>query len=303
MTTTSPRPVLVQLAMALTMILWGVSFVASKIVLASLTPLTYMGIRFLLASVVLGIVLLLRGRPGLTGRQHVLIGLTALAEPISYFLFETYGLTLTSATTASLIIATIPLMVMLFAGMFLGEPVSPRSLIAVIVSIGGIALLVAGAPSTEPLTPDAPISEHLAGVLLIFGAVISAAAYITLARHISRSTDTVSLTVFQTWWGAAVFGVLRRIQSPPARAVLLPPSGWFALTFLVLGATLGAFLLYNWALRYETAGRAALYINGIPVVTAITAWVILDERLTLLQLLGAVLVIISVRIATQETKQ
>lgn len=287
----TPRPVIVQGALALTMVIWGVSFVASKIVLSMLTPLTYMGVRLLAASLVFAIVMAIRGRPRFSRRQHFFVALTALAEPISYFLFESFGLNRTSATTASLIIATIPLTVMVFARIFLGEAFSARGLIAVILSIVGIVLLV----GTEGGTRD-----DLVGVLLVFGAVLSASAYITLARYIGRSTDSTNLTILQTWWGAAVFISLWMVQPTPARAVTLDPTGWSALAFLVLGATLGAYLLYNWALRHETANHAAIYINGIPVVTAITAWIALGERLTPLQVLGAGLVVVSVRFATRE---
>lgn len=302
-TTTGPRPILVQLAMAGAMIFWGVSFVASKIVLAELSPLTYMGVRFLLASLALTLVMIIRGVPRFSVRRHILVALIALAEPVSYFLFETYGLTMTSATTVSLLIATIPLMVLVFARIFLNEPLSGRGFVAVLISIGGIALLVFGTEQTPALASEGSISAHLVGVLLVFGAVISAATYITLARHVGRTTDSVNLTVVQTWWGAVVFVTLWRLQPASARAVELGVAGWGALLFLVLGATLAAFLLYNWALRHETATRAALYINGIPVVTAITAWVVLDERMTPFQFIGAALVIASVRLATWESRR
>ena len=304
----SPRPHLVQLAMATTMLLWGVSFVASKIVLSEIPPLTYIGIRFLLASIVFGIVMLMRGRPRFSRTQHILIALIALAEPIAYFLFETYGLTLTTATNASLIIATIPLVVMLFASIFLGEPISRRALLAVGVSIVGIAALVLGAttanqPAVGAIEPDVHPSGHILGILLVFGAVVSAAAYITLTRYVARTADSVHLTIIQTWWGALVFVIIWQLQAPPARALTLSVHGWTALLFLIFGATLTAFLLYNWALRHETASTAALYINGIPVVTALTARFLLGERLTLVQIVGAVCVVVAVRLATWERRE
>lgn len=279
--------------MLLTMVFWGVSFVASKLVLTQITPLTYMGIRFAAASVLLAIVIAIRGRPRFSGRTHWLIALTALAEPVAYFLFESFGLSLITATTASLIIATIPLAVMVLAAIFLGEPIKRRGLVAVVVSISGIVLLVVGDPASATAG-----SNQTLGILLVVGAVFSAAFYITLARNLTQRHDPVNLTVLQTWWGAGVFIALWRLQSPAARSVAsLTPTGWVALTFLVVGATVGAFMLYNWALRHEEAGRAALYINAIPVVTAFTGWILLDERLALLQWVGGIMVLVSVRIS------
>ena len=279
--------------MLLTMVFWGVSFVASKLILTQITPLTYMGVRFAAASILLAIVMGLRGRPHFSRRIHGLIALTALAEPVAYFLFESFGLQIITATTASLIIATIPLAVMVLAAIFLGEPIRIRGLVAVTVSITGIVLLVVGDPASS-----AGGSNHAVGILLVVGAVFSAAFYITLARNLTQRHDPVNLTVVQTWWGAGVFVILWSAQQPAARSLAsLTPAGWWALAFLVVGATVGAFLLYNWALRHEQAGRASLYINAIPVITAFTGWIVLDERLALLQWIGGALVLISVRVS------
>lgn len=290
-----PHPLLVQGAMMTTMLLWGVSFVASKIILDQITPLTYMGVRFLAASVLLAGVMAIRGRPRFSLRTVLLIGLTALAEPIAYFLFESYGIRLLSATTASLIIGTIPLAVTVLAAIILNEPARPGGLVAVGVSIVGIVLLVIG----DGVAP-ADLRSETIGILLIFGAVFSAAFYITLARGLTQHHDPINLTVVQTWWGAGVFLILWRAQPPEFRSLAaVTPVGWGALAFLVAGATVAAFLLYNWALRYERAGVAALYINAIPVITAITGWIVLGERLTPVQMLGAILVLASVRVGSR----
>lgn len=285
----------VRLAMAGTMVLWGISFVASKIVLSEISPLTYMGIRFLIASVLLAGVMAIRGRPRFSRKTHGLIALTALAEPVAYFLFESFGIALIPATLASLIIATIPIAVMVLAAIFLGESIRPIGLIAVLVSIGGIVLLVFGAPQAPNGATGADLSQ---GILLVFGAVFSAACYITLARSLTQRHDPINLTVVQTWWGAGVFVILWQLQQPAVRSLEpLSTTGWVALIFLAAGATVAAFLLYNWALRYASAGEASVYINGIPLVTAITGWFVLGERLAPQQWVGAALVLLSVWLA------
>ena len=304
-----PHPILVQLAMLVTMIFWGVSFVASKVVLTQITPLTYMGVRFLIASVLLAGVMLVRGRPRFSRRTHVMIGFTAAAEPVAYFLFESYGIRLISATTASLIIATIPLAVMVMAAIFLGERIGRGGVAAVVLSVTGIVLLVVGEPAAGSGVVEVAGSRgvpgsdgvdgidgaRIIGILLVVGAVFSAATYITLARNLTQRHDPVNLTVVQTWWGAGVFSALWIAQTPSSRSLAtLTTSGWWAIAFLAVGATVVAFLLYNWALRFERAGRAALYINAIPVVTAVTGWLVLGERLAALQWAGGALVLVSV---------
>ncbi len=306
-----PPGVAVQLAMVTTMLFWGVSFVASKLVLEQISPITYMAIRFLIASAVLGVVMVVRGRPRFSRRTHALIALTALAEPIAYFLFESFGLRLIPATTAALIIATIPLAVAVLASLFLGEPLSGRGIVAVFVSMAGIALLVFGSSAGTAASEAGPngrrivagvLTGQLAGVLLVIGAVLSAACYITLARRLNQHHDPVSVTIVQTWWGGGVFVLLWAVTGDRFGPISLDGFGWGALLFLSIGATVAAFLLYNWALRYERASRAALYINAIPVVTAVTGWIVLDERLTAIQWAGAFFVLVAVRLSSSASR-
>ncbi|MFP4152122.1 MAG: DMT family transporter [Alkalispirochaeta sp.] len=314
-----PHPLLIQLAMLTTMVLWGVSFVASKIVLDRIGPLPYMGFRFLLAAGILAVVLIAIGPPRFSRRTHGMIALTALAEPIAYFLFESYGLSIVGATTTSLIIALVPLAVMIMAAIFLGEAMHLRGVVAVVISIAGIALLVfgeellvsggaagdalRGAVSGGHDPGEIDPTRKVLGVLLVLGAVFSAAGYITLARSLTQKHDPIRLTILQTWWGALFFFVLWQITTPGFSTVAdMPRIVWGALIFLVIGATVAAFLLYNWALKYERAATAALYINAIPVITAVTAWIVLDERLLPIQLVGAAFVLGAVRLSTWRSK-
>lgn len=308
-----PHPVLVQLAMIGTMLLWGISFVGSSIVLTEIDPITYMGLRFALASLVLGGVFLFSRRSRFSRRTHALIALTAVFEPVAYFLFETYGITIIGPTMTSLIIALIPLAVMILAALLLDEPIHIRGLLAVLVSILGIALLVYGdeltalAFSSDPAFFAEGSIDPLVkagGVLLVLGAVFAAAGYITLARSLTQKNDPIQLTILQTWWGTLFFVSMWQIRTPGLATVAeLSSLGWIAILFLVFGATVAAFLLYNWALRYEKAGTAALYINGIPIVTAATAWIVLGETLEPIQIFGAVLVLTAVRLSATKSAE
>jgi len=71
----------------------------------------------------------------------------------------------------------------------------------------------------------------------------------------------------------------------------------WALGFLAVFATVGGFLCYNYALTKVHATKASVFINGIPVVTAITAWVLLGETLNMIQGLGGIIVLLGVFLA------
>lgn len=290
---------LVQLALAGTLLLWGLSFVASKYVLERISPPAYMAVRFAIAAPVMVLIQSLRGWPRLSGKEAVLIALTALAEPVAYFIFESYGIRLIPATLAALIIATIPLVVLALAAVLLGEPMTRGSVTAVLMSLVGIGLLVLGVPDAAVPAIGAGAlavpTDVLAGTLLMLGAVLSASFYTVLARRVTQDHEPFTVTTIQVLFGGAAFMALfAAVPGSQSALADLGRLGWLSLVFLSLGATVGAFFLYNWALRHETAGRVSLYLNGIPGVTAIAGWVLLGERLEPLQWAGAALVFIAV---------
>jgi drug/metabolite transporter (DMT)-like permease len=277
------------LALFAAVLFWGGSFVATKIALESFPTFTLILGRFALAGCVFLVLMVLRGFPRLTLNAHARIILIALCEPGLYFTFETLGLKHTTAPMASLIIATIPVAVLILASLFLEEHTSLTGLIGMGISLGGIAILITGDPQFSWA-----MSGHLLGDLLIFGAVLSAAFYIVCARSLGKNHSAMEFTSLQTIYGALLFVPAFVWELPVVQWAEITMRSVSALGFLTLFATIGAFLCYNHALTRLPATRAAIFINGIPVVTALSAWALLGERLTLVQAGGGVMVLAGV---------
>jgi drug/metabolite transporter (DMT)-like permease len=282
-------PLKTYVALVATMIFWGLSFVATKVALESIPTFTLVFVRFSLAALIF--LLLRQGRkwPSFKRKDHVKMVLLALFEPGLYFIFETIGLQHTSAPKTALIIATIPVVVLVLSAVMLGERASGVSIAGIILSFGGIALLVVGDPEFSW-----SFEGSLLGDLLIGGAVVSASLYMIFARDLGRNYSSVEITFVQIVYGA-VFFCLPFIWELPALAwstITLRSS--VAVIYLTVFATVGAFLCYNFALSQVPVSRAAVFVNGIPVVTAIGAWVLLDERLTAIQAGGGGLVLVAV---------
>lgn len=285
-------------ALATAVLFWGSSFVATKVVLETFSPQAYMFIRFALASVAFLSILWLRGFPRLPRGVHLRLAAIALLEPGLYFVFETGGLALTTAPKASLIIATTPVVVAVLSRLFLGERMGPRVTGGGIVSLVGIAVLV--------LT-DRSVGATLAGVslgdLLVLGAVLSAAGYIILARSLSARLDSVQITAYQIIYGTVFFLPLfiARPGIPPVDQIA--PEAVGALLFLAVFATVAAFLSYNYALSQIPAARAGVFLNAIPLVTAVVAWPVLGEVLTPLQAAGGLLILGGMTVANSRRKR
>lgn len=268
---------------------WGLSFVATKIALVSIPVFTLIFVRFAVASIIFMVLTLKRRLPPFTGSDHIRIFLIALFEPGLYFLCETFGLQYTAAPKAALIIATIPIMVLVISYLLIGESSSILGIAGILLSLLGIGFLVAGDPEFK-----LGFAGPMLGDLLIFGAVISASFYIVIARHLGMKYSALKITTVQILYGTIFYA--------PAFLWELPRINWSAITiqsagaliFLSVCATVIAFLCFNYSLTKIPAVRVAVFLNGIPVVTTLAAWILLGERLTMIQIEGGVLVLVGV---------
>lgn len=289
-------PILTYSALIAVMVFWGLSFVATKIALETFPTFTLVFIRFALASLFFLVLLLGKGFPRFSRKDHGKIFLTALFEPGLYFIFETIGLQYTTAPKAALIIATVPVAVVIFAALFLDERPTAMNLIGIGLSLTGIGILVIGDPQ---------FSRHLGGSLLgdslIIGAVVTAALYMVCARDLGKKHAALDITAFQMVYGAVMYAPAFLWELPGIQWAAVSDRSLAALVYLTLFATCAAFMFYNFALTQIPAGRAAIFINGIPVVTGIGAWMLLGETLTTLQLFGGALVIAAVCLTNTAT--
>ena len=285
----STTHVLAYTAMIAVTVFWGLSFVATKIALETFPTFTLIFIRFSAAGLFFFFLMLSRGLPKFSRRDHARIFLTALFEPGLYFIFETIGLQYTSAPKTALIIATIPVAVLMFAFLFLGERTSVTSILGIGLSLLGIGILVVGDPQFSW-----QIEGSLLGDLLIMGAVVTAALYMVSARNLGKEHNALDITGYQMMYGALLYVPLFLWELPSVQWSAMSGRSIGALAYLTLFATCAGFLFCNFALTKLPAGKASVFVNGIPVVTAIGAWFILGESLTMLQICGGIIVLTAV---------
>lgn len=283
--------VLTMAALAGAVLFWGVSFVWTKIVLAELDPFVLVFIRFSVATLLFLAVLMATGRglPRLRLREHVHMALLALLQPFAYFLCETLGLMHTSASKASLIVTSIPAAVLLLSVLFLKERATSLKVLSVILSAAGVVLLVMGA---RDFTWD--LDGGLLGDLLMLGAVAAAAGYMVLARGLGRKHSALEITFLQMAYGSVLFLPFFLWRAPGFSFGSVSKEAWTCVALLTVLCSFGAFLCYNFALSRVEASRASVAINCVPVVTVLTAWIVLGERLTLWQAMGGAVVLVAV---------
>jgi drug/metabolite transporter (DMT)-like permease len=271
--------------MLLTMLIWGINITCVKVATNVIAPLGFGVLRYSIASVIL--LAILRRREGSLRIGRADLGWVAAGGACGFGLNQIcflLGIHLMSASLAAIILATSPLITAILAAIWAREPVQPRTVLALVVSFGGVLAVIAGSGS------DLHVS-WLGGLLILGSAATLALSAILAKRPLSRYS---SLRV-TTWM--ALFGCLT-LMPTGIPALLATP--WSAVTpliaaaaaFTVLGSTVLGNLGWNYAIQHLGAARTSMYTYLQPVVGVIVAVLLLGERLSLVQVLGGVVVLL-----------
>lgn len=256
---------------------WGSATTATKFALDGFGPVTMLFVKLAAAAGVLWVVMLARGRRPTGGTAR--FALLGLFEPALAYAGLTLGLPYTTASNASLIGATEPVLVLILAALFLKEHLRGRSLLGLAVAVLGVIAREGG---------------HLGsglgiGDLIVAGGSAAAAIYVLLARKVASTVDTLTMTTYQFTYAAA-------FTLPPAAiqwalgnealptTVALP----YWLAAITVGGVFfaGSFMLYNHAITMVPAGLAGMALNLVPLFGVLTAVGFLGETLTQWHLIG-----------------
>ncbi|SFM42410.1 DMT family transporter [Thermodesulforhabdus norvegica] len=272
------------LALLLAMILWGSSFVAMKIAVLAYPPFVVVFGRLLVASAFFYLILS-RIKPRRLPREHLkLMLLMSAFEPCLYFICESYALKYTSASLASLIVSTMPLMVGIAAAFFLGEHISLLTIAGFITAISGVVVL------TLAGNPDLHSPNPILGNTLEFLAMIMGTGYTLIVRLLSRDYHPFFMAAVQSFAGSLFFLPLALWQAH-THELRWDPYATGAVVFLGIMVSVIAYGCYNYGVAKTSAARAAAFINLIPVVSVVMGWALLGETLNSTQIFGALLVI------------
>lgn len=281
------------LAISVTIIFWGFSYISTKILLTSLTPFQLAAGRFFLASLFLLFVGCISGRicmiplkkwPQLAGAS--LLGI------VIYFICENFGLSLTTAGMGSLIIATIPVLNVIISSIFYQSRPSPVVWIGVLLSTLGVFLIIRAGSDFSFMS--------LWGNLLILGAALSWVGYTLINQRLAAEYDLFSLNIYQVFLGAPILMLLALIEGKP-----LPHLSWpllLHLGFLAFFCSALAYIFYSYALRSLGATVVTTFINFIPVCGVLGGIFFLGESFQAYQVLGGVIILTGVILAGRNGK-
>ena len=272
-------------SIVLAMIFWSVSFIWTKVAMTSFEPVTLITLRLLIASALLYLVSKSAGIFQRIRREDVKwFLLLAFFEPFLYYLGETYGLTMVESTLASVIVSTIPLFAPVLAYFLLKEKIGWTNILGIVVSLGGVFFVI--------YEPGGGFTANPWGIALLFLAVFSAICYTTTLRKISTHYSIVNVIFYQSVIGLVFFIPTFLITDfSTIHTLQVTQQALGALFMLSVFASVIAFVLFAGVVRQIGVARTNVFVNLIPVFTALFAWFFMNEQVTLLKWLGIAIVV------------
>lgn len=280
----------------LTILIWGTTFISTKILLKDFTPVEILFFRFLIGYFVL---LLIYSRPIRTTsfKEELLFISAGLSGVTLYFLIENIALVYTLASNVGVIVSIAPFFTAVIAHFFLEEEKFHRQfIIGFLIALTGIILIGLNGSYLLQLNPIGDLLALLAPVVW--------AIYSVLMRKISLlKVHTIGATRRVFFYGLlfmlpALF--LFDFQLGPSRFKEI--SNVAHLLFLGLGASALCFLTWNKAVGILGAVKTSIYIYIVPVITVAASALVLNEKITWAILTGTFLTLIGSYISERKPK-
>jgi len=270
-------------ALLVAMLLWGSSFVAFKYAVMVYDPVVVVFARMAISALLFLLVLPLWRPRNIRRKDLAFMVFMATCEPCLYFLFEGQALTYTAASQAGMVAATLPVLVAMCAGFFLGERLTPRSWAGLFLALAGVALVSVSGDAT------AAAPRPVLGNFLELLAMLCAAGYTVSMKKLCATYSPWFLTAVQSLVGTVFFTPLLLLPSttlPPA----FPAGQSAAVLYLAVCISIGAYGLYNFGISRMPAWQASAFVNLIPVFSMLLGWLCLGEHLNTPQMFGVAVV-------------
>jgi drug/metabolite transporter (DMT)-like permease len=276
-------------------IVYGSGYAVSRVVLEHMGPATLSFFRLAIGSLVLVPLALAQRRDDvrLSRADKWNIFWMGLCGFAGAFAFGNWGLRLSTATNAALLITVEPVSLILLSPLVLGERLTRREGMGALLTVGGATVVVLnGIPGAS-----VAIAPHWRGDLLLVLSGLAYAGYSLFGRDVLARHKAVPVTAWSILWGLVVmvpFTVAEWVggDRPEWTGTTILGTLYLGLVITALG-----YLLWNWGLERVEAPRLAIFVNIQPLAGALLGVVALHEALTVYTVAGGVLILAGVHTA------
>lgn len=276
--------------LVLATILWGGNYICGRLLAPALPATLLNTLRWVISTVILFGLLSFKKKPipiFSKWKEFMILGFLGI------FTFSTLnymGLRLISASQAGMISAANPIAILLFSLLLLREKISGKAWLGTLVSLAGVILLFQGKRS-------AAVSGSVVGEIEILLACLAWGLYTVLGKKYGKNMDPLTMTAGAAFYGT-IFSALSTIGTVQSDMIHMTASTWLALLYVSTLASVLAFYAWNAGVKILGAGKAAPYINLLPVWTVVFGVLFLKEHVSGISLVGGVITFLGAVLAT-----
>jgi len=276
-------------------VFWAFAFPFIKIGLEELSPINLTIMRlFTVCVIFLLIVMIIPKKFSPLHKKDIIpLFLLGFLGVVIYHLGLNYGEVYISASAASLIIATIPVFTVIFAMIFLKEKITKKIIIGIPLSLSGV-IIISLTGTSDPFN-----TTYISAAVAVLISALVGAGYTIAGKKLLERYSALSLTIY-----AFLFGCLGLLPflSPLliTEVASLTWKGWGAVLFLAVFPTVIGYILWYVVLEVKTASEISVSLYFIPVLSTIISYLLFDEKITWLFLIGGALVILGLVIVNKQ---
>jgi len=279
-------------AITLVVIFWGISFVSISIILEVVHPVVLGFLRYVLAVIFVLIVAISKRMDfRITKADFIAFFMAGFLGIFMYSSLENTSLLYISSSAGAIFSSLTPMAMIIGNRLAFKESMRPRQLIYVMMSMAGVALVVAS-DLTLTLSWQAMLGYGLMILAIVFWTI-----YSLLTKKITLKYDSLKVTTIQSIMALFIF-MPSLLIAPLPNFAEFTPNYWFHLLFLGIICSGVCYYLYVHAV--DTLGLTIpnIFINFIPLITIITNAIMLQSAINIYQILGGVLIIITMSLLT-----
>jgi len=279
-----------------TILIWGATFISTKVLLIDFKPVEILICRFILGFIALFLICP-KSLKNLSRKEELLFAVAGLLGICLYYLLENIALVFTMASNCGVIMSSTPFITAILSKIFLKskEKTGLNFIIGFFIAIAGIALICFN---------GAKFKLNPLGDILALGAAFTWGFYSIVSKKIGALNYPLIPAVRRTFFYGILFmiPIFCLAEARVDFSLIIKPKNFFNLLFLGLGASAACFVSWNYAFKALGVVKTSVYIYLIPVITVLASALILKEPFTFFTLAGTILTILGLFISKYNKK-
>jgi drug/metabolite transporter (DMT)-like permease len=279
----------VNIIVILSIILWASAFVGIRIGLSSYSPGGLALLRFLVASLFIGIIYYAQNiKKRVSWKDRIQLIIAGMAGIGIYNICLNYGELSVSAGVASFIIGLMPVLTVLLSLVFFQEKLSKGVWFGILISTLGLVLLAIGEPS-------APGVQQ--GILAILVSALMGAILTIVQKQYASEYHPIAVTAWVMWGGTLLLLIFAPTLTQEIKTADFQTT--IAVVYMGIFPAALAYLAWGYALKYLSASNVSVTLYALPLVSTFLGFVLLNEHPSFMSLVGSSITLLGAYIANR----